>query len=53
MRISTHVLVSDIEPALNWVGGLIGAAADKRVASIEKQGTEPTCFWRLTSAENF
>ena len=37
MRISTDALVSDIEPALNWVGGLIGAAADKRVASIEKQ----------------
>ncbi|MGB9473387.1 MAG: hypothetical protein WBQ59_28845 [Candidatus Acidiferrum sp.] len=37
MRISTDALVSDIEPAVNWVGGLIGAAADKRVAGVEKQ----------------
>ena len=37
MRISTDALVSNIGPAVNWVGGLIGAAADKRVAGIEKQ----------------
>jgi hypothetical protein len=29
--------MSDIVPAVNWVGGLIGAATDKRVAGIEKR----------------
>src|SRR5262249_24977824 len=37
MRISTDALVSDIEPAVDWVGGLIGAAVDKRVAGFERQ----------------
>jgi hypothetical protein len=37
MRINTDVLVTDIEPAVNWIGGLIGAAPDKRVAAFEKQ----------------
>ena len=37
MRINTDALVSDIEPAMNWVGGLIGAAVDKRIAGFERQ----------------
>jgi hypothetical protein len=37
MRISTDALDSDIEPAVNWIGGLIGAAVDKRVTGFEKQ----------------
>jgi hypothetical protein len=37
MRITTDVSVTDIEPAVNWIGGLIGAALDKRVAGIERQ----------------
>jgi hypothetical protein len=37
MRINTDALVTDIEPAVNWIGGLIGAALDKRVAALERQ----------------
>jgi hypothetical protein len=37
MRIDTDALVRDIEPAVNWIGGLIGAALDKRVAGFERQ----------------
>jgi hypothetical protein len=37
MRINTNALVTDIEPAINWIGGLIGADLDKRVAAFEKQ----------------
>lgn len=37
MRISTDALVSDIEPAMDWIGSLIGAAVDKRIAAFEKQ----------------
>jgi hypothetical protein len=37
MRISTDALDSDIEPAMDWIGGLIGAAVDKRIAAFEKQ----------------
>jgi hypothetical protein len=37
MRISTDALVSDIEPAMDWIGGLIGVAVDKRIAAFEKQ----------------
>jgi hypothetical protein len=37
MRISTEALPKDIEPAVNWIGGLIGAAIDKRVAAFEQQ----------------
>src|ERR1700736_1951578 len=37
MRISTDALITDIEPAVNWISGLIGAALDTRVAGIEKQ----------------
>src|ERR1700730_7010105 len=37
MRIDTDALVTDIEPAVNWIGGLIGAALDKRVAGFERQ----------------
>jgi DNA invertase Pin-like site-specific DNA recombinase len=37
MRISTDALVTDIEPAVNWIGGLIGAALDTRVAGFERQ----------------
>jgi hypothetical protein len=37
MRINTDALVTDIEPAVHWIGGLIGAALDKRVAHFERQ----------------
>ena len=37
MRISTDALVSNIGPAVDWIGGLIGAAVDKRVTGFEKQ----------------
>jgi hypothetical protein len=37
MRISTDALPQHIEPAVNWIGGLIGAALDKRVAGFERQ----------------
>jgi hypothetical protein len=37
MRINTDALVTDTEPAVNWIGGLIGAALDKRIAAIESQ----------------
>ena len=37
MRIDTDALVTDIEPAVNWIGGLIGAALDKQVAGFERQ----------------
>ncbi|MCL4853293.1 MAG: hypothetical protein KJZ78_18195, partial [Bryobacteraceae bacterium] len=37
MRISADVFPKDIEPAVNWIGGLIGAALDKRIASFEQQ----------------
>jgi hypothetical protein len=37
MRINTDALVTDIEPAVNWIGGLIGAALDRRVAGFKSQ----------------
>src|SRR6266478_8850862 len=37
MRISTDALPQHIEPAVDWIGGLIGAALDKRVAGFEAQ----------------
>jgi len=37
MRISTEALPQHFEPAVNWIGGLIGAALDKRVAGFESQ----------------
>jgi hypothetical protein len=37
MRISTDARPTDIEPAANWISGLIGAALDKRVAAFEQQ----------------
>jgi hypothetical protein len=37
MRISTDALDSEIEPAMDWIGSLIGAAVDKRIAAFEKQ----------------
>ena len=37
MRINTEALPKHIEPALDWVSGLIGAALDKRVAAFERQ----------------
>jgi hypothetical protein len=37
MRISTDALPPHIEPAVNWISGLIGAALDKRVAGFERQ----------------
>ena len=36
MRISTDVTERDNEPAVNWVSGLIGAAVDKRVLTLEQ-----------------
>ena len=37
MRIGTDAFPRHLEPALNWVSGLIGAALDKRVAAFEQQ----------------
>lgn len=37
MRISIEAQQTDIEPAVNWISGFIGAAADRRVAAIEQQ----------------
>jgi hypothetical protein len=37
MRISTEALPKDIDSAVNWIGGQIGAALDKRVAAFEQQ----------------
>jgi len=34
MRISTDARGRDIEPAVNWISGLIGAAVDKRVLAF-------------------
>ena len=36
MRIGTDTRESDIEPAVNWISGLIGAAVDKRVLAFEQ-----------------
>lgn len=37
MRISTEALPKDIDSAVDWISGLIGAAIDKRVAAFEQQ----------------
>jgi hypothetical protein len=37
MRISTEALPKHIEPALDWIGGLIGIVLDKRVTAFERQ----------------
>src|SRR5258705_12403985 len=37
MRISTEALPKDIDLAVDWIGGQIGAAVDKRVAAFEQQ----------------
>ena len=37
MRINTDVRVRDIGPAVNWIGGLVGAALDRRVVAFEQQ----------------
>jgi hypothetical protein len=37
MRINPEALPKDIESAVNWISGLIGAAIDKRVAGFEQQ----------------
>ena len=37
MRISTKALPQDIDSAVNWISGLIGAAVDKRVAGFQQQ----------------
>ena len=37
MRISTDARTTDIQPAINWIGGLMGGALDKRVAAFEQQ----------------
>jgi hypothetical protein len=37
MRISVDARERDFEPALNWIGSLVGAALDKRVAGFEAQ----------------
>jgi hypothetical protein len=36
MRIGTDARERDIEPAVNWISGLIGAAVDKRVLAFEQ-----------------
>lgn len=61
MRISTDALPKHLEPALIWIGGLIGAAVDKRVAAFEQEAgesdfaggvprigsTTPDMLWRI------
>src|SRR5258707_10413171 len=37
MRIGTEALPKDIDSAINWISGLIGAAVDKRVTGFEQQ----------------
>jgi hypothetical protein len=37
MRINTEALPNDIDSAVDWISGLIGAAIDKRVAGFEQQ----------------
>jgi hypothetical protein len=37
MRINTEALPNDIDSAVDWISGLIGAAVDKRVAGFEQQ----------------
>jgi hypothetical protein len=37
MRIGIDAVQTDIEPAINWISGFIGAAVDKRVAAFEQQ----------------
>ena len=37
MRINVEASTTDIEPALNWISGFIGATLDKRVTLFEKQ----------------
>jgi hypothetical protein len=37
MRLSIDARERDFEPALNWIGSLVGAALDRRVASFEAQ----------------
>jgi hypothetical protein len=37
MRISTDARPRDFEPAVDWIGSLIGAALEKRVAGFEAQ----------------
>jgi len=36
MRVSTEAFPKHIEPAVNWIGGLIGAALDQRVSGFEQ-----------------
>lgn len=37
MRISTDARTTDIQPAINWISGLMGGALDKRVSAFEQQ----------------
>jgi Holliday junction resolvase len=37
MRISIEASEADIEPAVNWISGFIGAVVDKRVSAFEQQ----------------
>jgi hypothetical protein len=37
MRIGTDPLPHDIDAAVDWVGGLIGVAIDKRISAFEQQ----------------
>jgi hypothetical protein len=37
MRISTEGLARDVDSAIDWISGQIGAAIDKRVAAFEQQ----------------
>src|SRR6202043_1498840 len=37
MRINIEAHRTDIEPAFHWIGGLIGADLDRRVAGFERQ----------------
>jgi hypothetical protein len=37
MRVRTDATTTDIEPAINWISGLIGVGLDKRIAAIEQQ----------------
>jgi hypothetical protein len=52
MRKSIEALRTDIEPAVNWVSGFIGAAVDRRVSAFEQQERKNLLFTRHI-AENY
>jgi hypothetical protein len=52
MRISIEAQRTDIEPAVNWVSGFIGAAVDRRISAFEKQERKNPLLTRHFSANH-